>query len=128
MPGLVVSSDSGFAVIRMAGKCRVVMANAVRPSVSKEIASVVSLHRNDKFRIVMANAVRPSVSKEIASVVSLHRNDKIRIVMANAVWRSVSKEIAAPCIQHGSQQEACGKFSRECQEPLVSVKMRKRAV
>ena len=72
MPGLVVSSDSGFAVIRMAGKCRVVMANAVR--------------------------------------------------------RSTGKEIAAPCIQHGSQQEACGKFSRESQEPLASVKMRKRAV
>ena len=32
MPGLVVSSDSGFAVIRMAGKCRIVMANAVRSS------------------------------------------------------------------------------------------------
>ena len=84
----------------------------------------------------MANAVRPSVSKEIASttpqvrlVAGSHlgfaenlfklRNDKIRIVMANAVWRSVGKEIAAPCIQHGSQQEACGKFSRECQEPCA---------
>lgn len=63
MLGLVVSSDSGFAVIRMAGK--------------------------------------------------------FRIVMANAVQLSVSKEIAAPCIQHGAQQEACGKFSRESQEPCT---------
>jgi hypothetical protein len=121
MPGLVVSSDSGFAVIRMACKCRVVMANAVRPSVSKEIASttpqvrlVAGSHlgfaenlfklRNDKIRIVIANAVRRSVSKEIASVVSLHRNDKRCAASVGLSWRTqcgdllaTCKEIASPC-------------------------------
>jgi hypothetical protein len=47
--GLLLSFHS-IAMTRTAGKFRIVIANVVWRSTSKEIASVVSLHRNDKNR------------------------------------------------------------------------------
>ena len=135
MLGLVVSSDSGFAVIRMAGKCRIVMANAVQPS---WLLSLRAQRSNPKTSVA-CNAIASTTPQEwlvagshlgfaeksfhsIAMTKSVRKNRNQvykRLVMANAVQPSVSKEIAAPCIQHGAQQEACGKFSRECQEPCA---------
>ena len=41
--------------------------------------------RNDKLRIVIANVVWRSTSKEIASVTTFHRNDNFRDVMARGL-------------------------------------------
>ena len=44
-------------------------------------------------KILQKNVYRTCAGNcdEIASVVSLHRNDNFRIVIANAVWRSNNK-------------------------------------
>ena len=44
-------------------------------------------------KILQKNVYRTSAGncKQIASVTTFHRNDKFRVVIANAVWRSNNK-------------------------------------
>ena len=90
----------------------------------KEIASVVSLHRNDKFRGVMANAVRIVMSNAVWLVMArsllrrrghlvfchYERSEVIQkqVLLATGLLPPrhkcrTSNEIATPCILHVSQ-------------------------
>ena len=58
------------------------------PGIAMRLLQLFKL-RNDNFRVGIANAVWRSVGDEIASVVSLHRNDKKLVASVELLWREV---------------------------------------